>query len=301
MATVEKGKVKTPRKKSSKKKTEDNKPLTINEQIEQWKSQGLSDEAISQLVINHHNEEVIKPPLKTLDWVNVGSQESVSELMCVDFPESIPIGNGNNFPIGELSLRQQHNLQHKMQVWGEHLKYESEDLLEMGLIKTLNTVLTFASKDFNYETKQPGQLMVSVYSELAALGSKPGEKLDHNYILDNCSLRHLKEIAHQLMRVNLSFFTDTLLEENSPIAKVKSFLTGTYSRSTAKIENLIDSGIGWMIGSLEMSIPGIVQDTPSLISSDTLVATGGGLETKYSPSQLEKPSQSETPLIETTE
>ena len=143
--------------------------------------------------------------------------------------------------------------------------------------------------------------MISVYNELAALGSTNDVKLDHNFILDNCSLRHLKEIAHQLMRVNLSFFTDTLLEENSPIAKVKSFLTGTYSRSTAKLEKLIDSGIGWMIGNLEMSIPGIAQNTQNLISSDISQDIEGGQEEKFSDLPLEKPLQSETPLIETTE
>lgn len=307
MAKVEvtKGQVKKPAKRVPKKKVESEHPLnykelTIEEKIAGWKKQGINDDAISQLIIKHHNEEVIKPPPKAPDWFNeAAQQETISELMCVDFPDSIEIGNGHTFPIGELSLRQQHNLQHKMQIWGEFLKYEAEDLQEMGLIKTLNTVLTFASKDYNYETRQPGKLMISVYNELAALGSTKDNKLDHNFILDNCSLRHLKEIAHQLMRVNLSFFTDTLLEENSPIAKVKSFLSGTLSRNTVKLEKLIDSGIGWITGNLEMSIPGSVQSTQSLISSDISQDTEDGQEEKFLDSPLEKPSQSEIPLIET--
>ena len=136
--TVKKPVKRTPRKKSETKQTiKSDHPLnyselTIDEKIAGWKKQGINDEAISQLIIKHHNEEVVKPPPKTPDWFNESTkQENISDLMCVDFPESIPIGNGYEFYIGELSLRQQHNLQHKMQIWGEFLKYEAEDLQEM--------------------------------------------------------------------------------------------------------------------------------------------------------------------------
>ena len=69
-----------------------------------------------------HNEEVIKPPPKDPDWFNESKDpETIEELMCVDFPESIPIGNGYEFYIGELSLRQQHKLQYKLQIWLRHI------------------------------------------------------------------------------------------------------------------------------------------------------------------------------------
>lgn len=234
--------------------------------------------------------------------------------------DGVELRDGVIFPIMKLPIIQVHDLQYNLEKWAEYIKWSLEDVQREGLMNTVGAILAVASEDYDPKTRTLGLFMRSVYGKIADLGATGNDSLPKEskaksktkkdpksknqveftaeYLAFNASHDDIFLIVEKLVTNNVNFSQRLSKNPQSTLTRLRNILIGTITGHGAKLNTIVDLLLTQTIQRMKSIVEsrGGIESGQSDTLSDTYQLTEGGQETKFTSSQLEKPSEKEMQL-----